>query len=343
MLQFEKTFMDFLLEHQERHKRSYHFIILMNSIMNAGKRIQYYYSTGALRGDLGEAGEVNIQGEDVLHMDLIANELVKHNLARSGRVIHAVGEEEEDIIRMNEDGGRYFVYYDPMDGSSNVPHNLPIGFLFGVAKRNINGQEDMHLRAGREYIAAGMFVIPTGTFTIALHEAGCWRFHIDETFNYVRPTQIHLPENRKKWELSFNSGRRETFALPIQRWLSDNEKKFAFRYMGALAGDFHRILNNGGLFLYPAIVNHPDPKKNRPRGKLRLMYEASVVAFMAREAGGAAVDESGTPILDIVPEQPHQRTTLYVGSKVLVEEITQLLRIPILLNGDRVSRIPRIT
>jgi len=326
MLQFEKTFMDFLLEHQERHKRSYHFIILMNSIMNAGKRIQYYYSTGALRGDLGLEGSVNIQGEDVLHMDMIANELVKHNLARSGRVIYAVGEEEEDPIRMNEEGGRYFVYFDPMDGSSNVPHNLPIGFMFGIAKRDLGGAEDMHLRSGREFIAAGMFVIPTGTFTIALHEAGCWRFHIDETFNYVKPTQIFFPENKKTWELSFNSANRGTFADPVRKWIEDNEGKYAFRYMGALAGDFHRILSNGGLFLYPAIVNHPDPKKNRPQGKLRLIYEAAVVAFMAHEAGGAAIDERGTPILDIVPERPHQRSSLYIGSKPLVEDIAKVLK-----------------
>jgi fructose-1,6-bisphosphatase I len=315
-----------LLEHQERYNRTYHFLILMNSIMNAAKRIQHYYLTGALRENLGLAGSVNVQGEEVMKMDEIANELVKHYLKRSGRVIHAVGEEEEEIIPMNVEGGRYFVYYDPMDGSSNVPHNLPIGFLFGVAKRNLEGPEDMHLRAGREYIASGMFVIPTGTFTIALRQAGCWRFHIDETFNYVKPTRMVLPDNKKSWELSFNSANRTTFAAHIQKWIAANEQKYAFRYMGALAGDFHRILLNGGLFMYPAIVNHPDPKKNRPQGKLRLMYEAAVVAFICREAGGDAVDESGMPILDIVPQKPHQRTALYLGSKPLVEEIAAVLR-----------------
>ncbi len=328
MLQIEHTFMDFLLEHQERHNRTYHFLILMNSIMNAAKRIQHYYLTGALRENLGSAGSVNVQGEEVMKMDEIANELVKHYLKKSGRVIQAVGEEEEEIIAMNTEGGRYFVYYDPMDGSSNVAHNLPIGFLFGVAKRNLEGPEDMHLRAGREYIGSGMFVIPTGTFTIALREAGCWRFHIDETFNYVKPTRMRLSENRKSWELSFNTANRSTFSSKVQKWILENEQKYAFRYMGALAGDFHRILLNGGLFMYPAIVNHPDPKKNRPQGKLRLMYEAAVVAFMCREAGGDAVDEIGTPILDIVPDKPHQRTALYLGSKPLVEEIKAVLKGP---------------
>jgi fructose-1,6-bisphosphatase I len=325
MLQFDQTFMDFLLDHQERHRRTYHFLILMNAILNAAKRIQHYYLTGALRGNLGLAGSVNVQGEQVLQMDTIADEVVMHYLRRSGRVIQAVSEEDEDVIPMNVEGGRYFVYYDPMDGSSNVPHNLPIGFLFGIAKRNLEGKEDCHLRAGNEFRAAGMFVIPTGTFTIALKDAGCWRFHIDETMNYVRPTRMMLPENAKTWELSFNTANRDTFSPKIRRWIEANEKQFAFRYLGALAGDFHRILTNGGLFMYPAIVNHPDPKKNRPQGKLRLMYEGAVAAFMCCEAGGDAVDETGRSILDIQPGHHHQRTALYLGNKTLVREIAGIL------------------
>ncbi|MCX7945205.1 MAG: fructose-1,6-bisphosphatase [Deltaproteobacteria bacterium] len=325
MLHFEQTFMDFLLEHQERHKRTYHFLILMNAILNSAKRIQHYYLTGALRGNLGLAGSVNIQGEDVMRMDEIANEVVIHYLRRSGRVIRAVSEENEDIIEMNPEG-RYFVYFDPMDGSSNVPHNLPIGFLFGVAKRNLEGPEDMHLRCGREYICAGMFVIPTGTFTIALKNSGCFRFHIDEVMNYVKPVKMTLPDDSKSWELSFNPSNRYAYSEKVRTWIERNESRYAFRYLGALAGDFHRILTNGGLFMYPAIVNHPDPKKNRPEGKLRLMYEANVVAFMCEEAGGGAINERGEDILDIVPTTHHQRTTLYVGSKRLVEEVRELFR-----------------
>ena len=86
------------------------------------------------------------------------------------------------------------------------------------------------------------------------------------------------------------------------------------------------MIHNGGMFMYPAIVNHPDPKQNRPQGKLRLMYEAAVVAFMCREAGGLAVDETGHPILDIQPQNHHQRTALYVGSRELVEDIARILR-----------------
>ncbi len=197
MIRFEQTFMNFLIEHQERQHRSGHFLILMDAMISAAKHIQQYYLTGALHDNLGLAGDVNIQGEDVMRMDQIAHEIVIHYLRTSGRVIHAVSEEAEAIIPMNVEGGRYFVYFDPLDGSSNVSHGLPVGFLFGIAKRNMDGSEDGHLRAGKDYIAAGMFVIPTGTFTIGLKDAGTWRFHIDETMNYVRPTRIMLPDSQE--------------------------------------------------------------------------------------------------------------------------------------------------
>ena len=326
MIRTEQTFMNFLLQHQERHNRSYHFLILMDALISAAKHIQQYYLTGALKGNLGLAGDVNVQGEDVMRMDQIAHEITIHYLKASGRVIHAVSEEAEEIIPINPDGGRYFVYFDPLDGSSNIPHGLPVGFLFGIAKRNLEGPEDGHLRAGNDYIAAGMFVIPTGTFTLGLKDAGTWRFHIDETMTFVRPTRMILPEDTKGWELSFNASNRHTYAERVQKWIAENESKYGFRYLGALAGDFHRMLGNGGMFMYPAIVNHPNQKKNRPEGKLRLMYEAAVVAFMCREAGGGAVNELGVPILEIQPEKQHQRTALYVGSKRLVEEIARTLK-----------------
>jgi fructose-1,6-bisphosphatase I len=148
---------------------------------------------------------------------------------------------------------------------------------------------------------------------------------MDETMAFVRPVRMMLPEDRKSWELSFNSANRNTYSERVQKWIAENEAKYAFRYLGALAGDFHRVLSNGGMFMYPAIVNHSNPKKNRPDGKLRLMYEASVVAFMCKEAGGTAVNEKGFPILEIQPEHHHQRTALYVGSKPLVEDIAAVL------------------
>ena len=325
-MEIEQTFANFLLRHQERQNFTYHFLILMDAIVSAAKHIEHYYLTGALKGHLGLTGAVNVQGEKVMRMDEIAHEITIHYLKTTERVIHAVSEESDEIVVLNEEGGRYFIYFDPLDGSSNVSHGLPVGFLFGISKRNLDGVEDNRLRAGREYIAAGMFVIPTGMFTIAFRDAGTWRFHMDETMNYVKPVQMMLPEEEKSWELSFNSANRAAYSRKVQDWISKNERKYSFRYLGALAGDFHRMLSNGGMFMYPAIVNHPNPAKNRPEGKLRLLYEASVVAFMCREAGGAAVNEAGVPILDIEPKTHHQRTALYVGTKRLVDDIGEALR-----------------
>lgn len=328
-MKLKQSFMDFMLHHQERHKRSYNFLVLLEAVQTAAKYIQYYYHTGSLKNLMCEAGITNVQGECVMKMDDVADSIVLHYLRRSNQVISAVTEEEPDPIALNEASGRYFVYYDPLDGSSNIKHNLPAGFMFAVAKRNLEGPEDGRLRKGCELRAAGIFLIPNGVFTLALAENGVFRFHLDETMTYVIPEnaeRLMMPGDPKEWELSFNESNRTTFAPPVRDWIEEHETKYAFRYMGALAGDFHRLLSSGGMFLYPAIVNHPRPEKNRPKGKLRLLYEANVAAFIAREAGGSAIDEDGNDILDIVPESPHQRTALYVGSPPLVESLRERLR-----------------
>jgi fructose-1,6-bisphosphatase I len=328
-MKLEQSFMDFMLHHQERHNRSYKFLVLMEAIQAAAKYIQYYYQTGSMKNIMCEAGITNVQGESVMKMDDVADSIVLHYLRRSNQVICAVTEEEADPVYLNEEGGRYFVYYDPLDGSSNVKHNLPVGFMFAIAKRNLEGPEDNHLRKGSELRAAGIYLIPNGVFTIALADTGVFRFHMDETMTYVIPEnseRLIMPENPKGWELSFNSSNRGAFGGHVREWIEENEPKYTFRYMGSLAGDFHRLLSNGGMFLYPAIVNHPEPSKNRPKGKLRLLYEANVAAFIAREAGGTAVDENGEEILGIEPEHPHQRTALYVGSKELVGDIGERLK-----------------
>lgn len=324
-MKLEQTFMHFLLEHQRKNNRTLNFVILMESILTASEHIEYYYLSGALQRTLGEAGTTNVQGENVMNMDLMAHDIVLHYLRESNQVIEVTSEEVEEPIPLNANG-RYIVYFDPLDGSSNVKHSLPVGFLFGIVKRNLEGPEDCHLRPGKDFIAAGMFLIPTGMFTFSLKNAGTWRFIKDESGGYCRPTRIHFPEDPKSWELSWNSSNRSLFSEKPRQWLEQEESKYAFRYAGALAVDFHRLLGNGGMFAYPAITQHPDPKKNRPQGKLRLLYETAVVSFMAKEAGGLAVNENGEDILDVVPDRRHQRSALYVGNRSLVEQVQKVLK-----------------
>ena len=132
-MKLDQSFMDFMLHHQEKHKRSYKFLVLLEAVQTAAKYIQYYYQTGSLKNVMGETGITNVHGENVMEMDDIANEIVLHYLRRSNQVIYAVTEEEVDPVVLNEDGGRYFFYYDPLDGSSNVKHNLSVGFMFAIA------------------------------------------------------------------------------------------------------------------------------------------------------------------------------------------------------------------
>ena len=324
-MKLDETFMHFLLEHQRRNNRTQNFLILMESILTAARQIDYRYRSGALQQNLGEAGQTNVQGENVMQLDLMAHQIVLHYLTESNQVIEATSEEVEAAIPLNKDG-RYIVYFDPLDGSSNIKHSLPVGFLFGIVKRNLEGDEDCHLRAGKDFIAAGMFLIPSGMFTFALRGAGAWRFLMDETGVYVRPARLLFPEKKKTWELSWNASNRATFNVEVRRWLERQEQGLSFRYAGSLVVDFHRLLHNGGMFCYPAILNDPNPEKNRPDGKLRLLYEGAVVAFIAKEAGGFAVNEDGEEVLGVEPKKRHERTALYVGNAELVRDIGHVLR-----------------
>ncbi|MCL4129223.1 UNVERIFIED_CONTAM: hypothetical protein GTU68_008485 [Idotea baltica] len=319
-MELETSFMSFLLKHQQKHNRTLNFLILMESIMTAALQLSHVYQSAELARTTGTTGDINLQGEKVTKLDRFAHEIIEHHLTQSGQVLEATSEEEEEALKINKDG-RYFLYFDPLDGSSNVKHTLPVGFLFGIAKRSLDSDETFHLRKGRDYIAAGMFLIPSGQFTFALKGSGTWRFIKDPSGTYIRPHQVILPNSEKSWELSWNVAHRKNFRDPVQEWIAANEAKYAFRYCGSLAVDFHRLLNNGGMFFYPAISQHSDASQNRPNGKLRLMYESNVVAFLAEEAGGAAVTEDGSPILDIEPKDRHQRSALYIGNKSLVNDI----------------------
>lgn len=323
-MKLENTFMNFLLEHQMKHSRTLNFVILMESIVNAANYIEYYYKWGAVHKNLGEAGNMNVQGENVMRLDVLANEIVMWYLRESHQVIEATSEEMSDEVLLS-DNGRYFIYFDPLDGSSNVKHSLPVSLLFGIAKRNLDGPEDFHLRTGREFIAAGMFLIPSGIFTFALKDSGAWRFVKDEADTYIRPERIYLPKTKSNFELCYNAAHVNTYSKTVQDWIGSNSGNYAFRYAGSMGVDLHRLLQNGGMFLYPAIVNHPNPGKNRPSGKLRLMYECAVAALIIKEAGGLAVDERGDDILDIIPTHRHQRTALYIGSKGVVEDVRERL------------------
>ena len=299
----------------------------MDAITSAAKHIQQYYLTGALKGNLGRAGRVNVQGEDVMRMDQIANQIAIHYLKASGRVIFAASEESKELISINPERRPLFRLFRPagrlVEPSPRAAGRLPVRHRQAQPGRPRGrppaGRKRLHRRRNVRHSHRRLHPRTEGRRRLAVP---------DRRDDDLRPARggSSCPKTRRPG--SCRSTRRTATPTPsrVQQWITENESKYAFRYLGALAGDFHRLLTNGGMFMYPAIVNHPDPKKNHPQGKLRLMYEAAVVAFMCREAGGLAVDESGNPILDIQPQSHHQRTALYVGSKRPVEEIARILR-----------------
>ncbi len=317
----EETFMQFLLQHQLKHKRTLNFLILMESIISASKAIQDLYTKAAIDDNLAYAGNINVQGEDVTKIDLMADNIFIHYLKGSKQVIQVISEEREKKINLNPKG-RYFVYYDPIDGSSNVKHNLPVGILFGIAKKNLEGKETKRLRPGREYIASGIFMIPSGNFTFYLNDAGCWRFLKSAGGTYIRPEKVKLPSNKKKFNLSYNVSYLDHYPPKLSQWLIDNSGKYGFRYSGSLAGDIHRILTTGGVYFYPSVMGGG---KNYPDGKLRLLYECNVVANIVKAAGGDAIDDMGRPILDLKPHDLHQRSSLIVGDKKLIRSLQKIL------------------
>lgn len=324
-MKLEETFTHFLLRHQLQKNRTLNFVILMESILTAARYLQFHYQNGSIAGTLGRTEQFNVQGEQCMEFDLLANRIVMHYLAESNQVLEATSEEISDEIRLNSDG-RYLVYFDPLDGSSNISHNLPVGFLFGIAKRDLKTKETYRLRSGAEFIASGIFLIPSGSFTFALKNSGAWRFSYDGAGAFVRPTRLTLPESESSWEISYNLSNRHAFNPKIGAWLKKEEKKRSFRYAGSLAIDIHRLLGNGGAFLYPAITNHEEPGKNRPQGKLRLMYEAAVVAQIIHEAGGKSVNDAGDNILEILPEHRHERTSLITGNAQMIEDFKAHVR-----------------
>jgi fructose-1,6-bisphosphatase I len=317
-MQLDHTFMHFLLQHQQKNLRSLNFVILMESIISAARCIQAQYIEGPLTNTLSSTSTVNVQGEQQMKFDLVAQEILLHYLRDSGQVLQAVSEESASAINLNSDG-RYLVYFDPLDGSANIESSMPIGIMFGIAKRNLTGPEDFHLRAGKEFIAAGMFIIPAGIFIFALKDAGAWRFIFDGAGNILRPSKLTIPSHAENWELSWNASYKKAFNEKIQKFIDQESANYAFRYAGSFSVDFHRLLHKGGLFLYPSLVNYTDPSKNKPNGKLRLIYECAVAAFIIEQAGGIAINESGERILDITPKELHQRSSILIGNHELIK------------------------
>jgi fructose-1,6-bisphosphatase I len=303
------------------------FTSLLYDIALAAKIIARETSRAGLVQILGLAGKTNVQGEAQMKLDVFANQTIIRMNSYTGRLAVMASEEEPDIIPIPEGypTGRYVLVFDPLDGSSNIDVNASIGTIFGIYRRRTPagpGTVEDCLQPGRNLAAAGYIIYGSSTMMVYTTGNGVHGFTLDPgvgEFLLSHPN-IRIPAEPKYY--SVNQGNEKYWSEGVRRythWLQgmDEEnprKPLSGRYIGSLVADFHRNLLEGGVFYYPQ--DYKDP--NKPKGKLRLLYEAAPLAFIAEHAGGYASDGQ-RPILDIVPEALHQRTALFIGNRDLVE------------------------
>lgn len=298
---------------------------LMNRIGLAAKLIARRLSrAGLMENVLGFTGDVNIQGESVKKMDVYANEVFISVFKQSGLVCRLASEEMDDPYYIPENCpiGRYTLLYDPIDGSSNVDININVGSIFAIRQQEgeDNGSAQDLLQSGRKQIAAGYVLYGPSTMLVYSIGKGVHAFTLDPSLGefILSSENIRMPDHGPVY--SVNEGNFWQWEESIRDYIRyvHRHEGYTARYSGALVGDIHRILFQGGVFLYPGTVK-------KPQGKLRLLYESSPLAFLIKQAGGRA--STGTQdILDVVPDQLHARTPLIIGSKedvALVESFIQ--------------------
>ncbi|WP_017660186.1 class 1 fructose-bisphosphatase [Baaleninema simplex] len=299
---------------------------LMNRIALAGKLTARRLSrAGLMEGVLGFAGTENVQGESVKKMDVYANEVFISVFKQSGLVCRLASEEMEKPYYIPENCpiGRYTLVYDPIDGSSNIDANLNVGSIFAIRQQEGNdesGEALDLLQSGRKQLAAGYILYGPSTVLVYSLGNGVHAFTLDPSLGEFILWQENIQVPKHGAVYSVNEGNFWQWDDSIRdytRYVHRHEG-YTGRYSGALVGDFHRILLQGGVFLYPGTVK-------KPEGKLRLLYESAPLAYLIEQAGGRA--STGTQnILDVVPKKLHQRTPLIIGSTedvALVESFIQ--------------------
>jgi len=305
---------------------------LLYDIALAGKVIASNTTRGGLVEVLGSTADTNVQGEQVMRLDRLADQTMYRLNYHTGRLAVMASEENEGILPIPEKypTGKYVLLYDPLDGSSNIDYNMSIGTIFSVYRRKSEsgpGTLEDCLQPGRDLVAAGYLLYSTSTMLVYTTGRGVHGFTLDPSVGEFLLTHPNVQIPAKPQYYSVNQGYEKYWSEGVQRFthylqgMEGEGKSLSMRYIGSLVGDFHRNLYAGGIFYYPADCKDP----SKPAGKLRLLYEAAPLAFIASQAGGYGSDGKQS-LLDIVPESLHQRTPLYVGSRSLVEKAEEFIR-----------------
>ena len=303
---------------------------LLYDIALAAKIIAAAIRRAGLVNILGTAGNRNVQGEEQQKLDVIANETFKNCLNHTGRVCVMGSEEDEDIIPVPPEYpvGKYAVLFDPLDGSSNIDVNAAVGTIFSIYRRiSLEGRGTVAdvLQPGCKQVASGYVMYGSSTMLVYTTGQGVHGFTLDPTIGefLLSHPKIVTPRVGRYYSVNeSNFGRWNRGVQAAVRGLKGDTPDLMpaknSRYIGSLVADFHRNLIAGGIFLYPA-------DSRNPQGKLRLLYEASPMAFIAEQAEGSATDGDNR-ILDIIPHHLHQRTPLVIGSRLDVGFVADTVR-----------------
>ena len=322
-----------ILEEQRSHPEATGVLTnLLYDLALAGKIISSKTTRAGLAEILGRAGVTNIQGEDVMKLDQFADRTIYQLNDHTGRLAVMASEEHAEIIPIPEKypTGKYVLLFDPLDGSSNIDFNVAVGTIFAVFRRitpDGPGRLEDCLQVGRKLVVAGYLIYGASTMLVYTSGAGVHGFTLDPSVGefLLSHPDIRIPTHPKYY--SVNQGYEQRWSKGVQRYthylqrLERRGEGLSLRYIGSLVADFHRNLLAGGVFYYPVDMQDI----HRLHGKLRLLYEAAPLSFIAEQAGGYSSDGQQS-ILDIQPQSLHQRTPLFVGDRRLVEKAEEFIQ-----------------
>lgn len=324
-----KTLGLYLREMETKHGIDPRLTGLVAHLADTCKEISFKVSRGALAGVLGSAGSENVQGETQKKLDVIANDIMCQACAESGYVSGIASEEMDHALQVPEncEVGPYLVLFDPLDGSSNIDINVSIGTIFSIlpaGKPHRDVTDEEFLQPGVNQLAAGYVIYGPQTQLVFTMGHGTVVFTLDlSSGTYLQTCEgMNIPAAAK--EFAINCSNMRHWEAPVVRYINEllagktgpRGKDFNMRWVAAMVAEVHRILNRGGIFMYPR--DNRDPSKP---GKLRLMYEANPMSWLIEEAGGVATN-GYERIREIKPEGLHQRVAVFLGAKEEVELVT---------------------
>ena len=301
---------------------------LLRDIGLAAKIISREVNKAGITNLLGAEGNTNVHGESVKKLDTFADQQLISALNRSLITCMVISEENDGVVKLSSEGGKYIVYLDPLDGSSNIDVNVSIGSIFSIYMRPSRYgnelKENDALQPGTRQIAAGYVLYGSSTILVYTTGLGVSAFTLDPSIGefILYDDQFEIPEYGKIY--SINEGSYNSWEYGLKRYIKycqeddpETMRPYTARYIGSMVADIHRTLVKGGIFIYPS-------SKLYPEGKLRLMYECNPLSFIIEQAGGMAIDGKKR-IMEIEPTAIHQRTPIYIGSKNNVEKVKEYL------------------